>query len=279
MGGHLCAASSEASWLADSFLSCNILKLINQVISVVRIYCLLSFRNYLKRLPSDPPTLRSSLATQGSSIDTDNMAEVIGVMASGIAIAQLAGSIASSIIKLKGFWSQMDGAPAEINHLLRQLESFNLILQQMQHDQLEQGIPDLSARNLCVRRSLELCEECATELSTLVNYLDAKLRGKKGIRKKIGSANVVLNKEDIRSLERRLNSAAQMLLLSYQFHTRYPIPHFTSKFILTWQCHNPTSARNHPNETQRPLYYIEYPTIARAQNGSTNRDKVSRTGE
>ncbi len=148
------------------------------------------------------------------------MAEVIGAVASGIAIAQLAGSIASSIIKLKGFWSQMNDAPAEISHLLRQLDSFNLILQHMQHDQPEQNIPELSGQNLCMRRSLELCGECADELSTLVNHLDAKLRGKKGIRKKIGSANVVINKEYIRNLERGLDSAMQMLSLAYQFHTR-----------------------------------------------------------
>lgn len=71
-----------------------------------------------------------------------------------------------------------------------------------------------------MRRSLELCEECATGLLSLVNDLDVRLREKKGIRKKIGSAKVVMSKEDIRSLEVRLNAAMQILSLSYQFHTK-----------------------------------------------------------
>ncbi|CZR60584.1 uncharacterized protein PAC_10480 [Phialocephala subalpina] len=118
------------------------------------------------------------------------MADVLGVVASGIAVAQLASSIASSIIKLKGFWSQINDAPAEINHLIRRIDSLNFMLQHMQHDQSQQGIPELAVQNICMRRSLELCEECATGLLSLVNDLDVKLRGKKGIRKKIGSAKV-----------------------------------------------------------------------------------------
>jgi hypothetical protein len=62
------------------------------------------------------------------------MAEVLGVVASGIAVAQIAGQITGSIVKLKSYWDQIEKAPAEINHLLREIESLNLILQHMQED-------------------------------------------------------------------------------------------------------------------------------------------------
>jgi hypothetical protein len=42
------------------------------------------------------------------------MAELIGVVASGISIAQLTGQIANSLVKLRGYWDQVKDAPDEI---------------------------------------------------------------------------------------------------------------------------------------------------------------------
>jgi hypothetical protein len=62
------------------------------------------------------------------------MAEVLGKVASGISVAQLAGQITSSIIKLKNYWNQIQNAPSDINRLLREIESLNLILCHIQDD-------------------------------------------------------------------------------------------------------------------------------------------------
>lgn len=148
------------------------------------------------------------------------MAEVLGVVASGIAVAQIAGQITGSIVKIRSYWSQVEKAPAEINYLLREIESINLMLQHMQDDRSQQSLQQLSTQNLCVQRSLELCRECATELSDLVNGLAMKVRGTKGWRKKVGSAKVVLSKEDIKTSKRRLKTSVSLLSLSYQYHTR-----------------------------------------------------------
>lgn len=148
------------------------------------------------------------------------MAEVLGVVASGIAVTQLAGQIAGSIIKLKGYWSQVKEAPAEINHLIREIDSLNLMLQHMQDDRTQQFPQKLSAHNICIEKSLELCRECAMELSGLVNELAMKLQGKNGWRRKVGSAKVMLSGDDIKVLKRRLKGAIRLLSLSYQFHTR-----------------------------------------------------------
>lgn len=145
------------------------------------------------------------------------MAEVLGVVASGIAVAQIAGQIANTIIKLKSYWSQIKEAPAEINHLLREIESLNLMLQHMQEDQAQQSI--LSSHNLCVQRSLKLCEECASELSGLANDFAVRLHGKSSWKRKVSSAKVVLSEDEIKKLKRRLKTAMRMLSLSYQLHT------------------------------------------------------------
>jgi hypothetical protein len=148
------------------------------------------------------------------------MAEIFGAVASGIAIGQLAASIAKSIIAIKEGWSQVQDAPAEINNLIRQIDSLNLILQHIEDDQSREDIPQLSSANLCVRQSLKLCEEGAAELVALANDLARKIQGKNGWRKKLGSAKIVLRKEDIKKLKSRMKNAIQLLSLSYQLHTK-----------------------------------------------------------
>ncbi|KAH8779025.1 hypothetical protein BGZ57DRAFT_822086 [Hyaloscypha finlandica] len=147
------------------------------------------------------------------------MAEICGAMASGIAIAQLAASITKSIITIKESWSQVQDAPVEINNLIRQIDSLNLILQHIEDDQSREDMPQLSSANLCVRQSLELCQEGAAELAGLANDLAQKIQGKSGLRKKLGSARIVLKKEDVKKLKSRMKNAIQLLSLSYQVHT------------------------------------------------------------
>jgi len=148
------------------------------------------------------------------------MAEIIGTVASGIAIAQLATSIANSIVAIKEGWSQVQDAPAEVDNLMRQIDSLNLILQHIEQDQSQEDLPQLSSANLCVRQSLALCEEGAAELAALADELTAKIHGKQGWRKKLGSAKIVLRKADIKKLKSRMKNAIQLLSLSYQLHTK-----------------------------------------------------------
>ena len=54
------------------------------------------------------------------------MAEVLGVVASGVAVSQIAGQVTKSIFKLKQYWGQVQDAPDEIKYLLREIDSLNL---------------------------------------------------------------------------------------------------------------------------------------------------------
>jgi hypothetical protein len=153
-----------------------------------------------------------------------NMAEVIGIVASGISIAQIAGQVASSIVKIKNFWDQVKAAPDDINHLLREVDSFSLILQHIRDDLIHNALPELFLNNSCVRQSLELCRGGAVELEELANDLAGKLDGKSGLRRNIGSMKIVLKQDDIKRLKRRLKIAIRLLSLAYQCHTRYENP-------------------------------------------------------
>jgi hypothetical protein len=56
------------------------------------------------------------------------MADVVGVIASGITVAQLISQVAVSIIELKHLWNMVKEAPSDIKVHLARVESINLIL-------------------------------------------------------------------------------------------------------------------------------------------------------
>lgn len=148
------------------------------------------------------------------------MAEVLGVVASGIAVTQLATQVTSSIIKLKNYWGQIKDVPSEISFLLREIDALNVILCHIQDDLGTVSDPALGGSSIYLDQSLELCGQGSAELTILVNELAAKIEGKRGLRKKLGSAKVVLKDEEVKRLKRRMKSAIRLLSLSYQCHSR-----------------------------------------------------------
>jgi hypothetical protein len=93
------------------------------------------------------------------------MAEVLGVVASGIAVEQLAGYVASSVIKPKGYWDEVKDAPDQIRHLLLEIDSLNLILSHI-GDDISKSI--LNLEELYIEQSVKLCREGTEELNDLV---------------------------------------------------------------------------------------------------------------
>lgn len=150
------------------------------------------------------------------------MAELVGLVASGISIAQLASQVGGCIIKLKGYWGQVQQAPDDIAHLLREIDSLNLILSHIQNDQSH---GEFVADNLCMPQSLQLCKEGADELSNLVAELATKIEGKAGLKKKSGSVKITLKNDEVKRLKRRMKSAIRLLSLAYSYHTKFEPSH------------------------------------------------------
>ncbi|KAE9380938.1 hypothetical protein N431DRAFT_325529 [Stipitochalara longipes BDJ] len=151
------------------------------------------------------------------------MAEIIGLIASGISIAQLAGQVTSSTLKLKAYWSQIQEAPADIKILVREIECLSGILGRI-GEEFDTEIGDGGIEDAGLRISLELCTEGAEELRGLVVEMEGKLgvardvngEGKARWKRKVGAARVVLKKDEIKRLKQRLKSAVRLLGLAHQ---------------------------------------------------------------
>lgn len=128
------------------------------------------------------------------------MAEVVGLIASGIHIAQLAGQVADSVMELKRLGNLVREAPSDVKYYVAQVDSINLILSHIQDDCGQETRSGMGNKNNYMQRSLELCKGGADKLNAAVTELSDKIHGKTGWRLKMGSIKVVLKKHDLQRL-------------------------------------------------------------------------------
>lgn len=147
------------------------------------------------------------------------MAEVIiGVVASGITVGTLAAQITSSIIKIKGYWNQIQSAPEDVLDLMEELEIFSNLLTDIQDGQ--QPMSSLIVDSNSTSRCLEYCKKAAEQLKNLTENLSVDLEARKWMPRKRASVKVVLKKDKIDRYKAQLERAFKLLTLAHQLYTR-----------------------------------------------------------
>ncbi|TGO64447.1 hypothetical protein BCON_0007g00970 [Botryotinia convoluta] len=151
------------------------------------------------------------------------MAEILGTVASGISVAQLAGNLASSIIKLKSYWDQIRDAPDDIGFLVREIHTHHLILRSILESQAKiasTGRPS----NTFLENSLKLCEDSSNELNELVKALGKEINSSNKWRSKLGATKVVLKNDQLKRLKKRMKNASRLMNLAITWQTKWVLP-------------------------------------------------------
>ncbi|GAW17814.1 hypothetical protein ANO14919_072810 [Xylariales sp. No.14919] len=144
------------------------------------------------------------------------MAEALSVAASGIAVAQVAAQVGKSIIKLKQLWDELQHVPSTIGDLLDQIECLDPALWEAENTFDQASLPPMFWDNGLASRSTAYCRKALGSLTELVDDLTLQINRPGKFRSKIASAKVVLKKEQLKTLERRLQNAIRMLTLAQQ---------------------------------------------------------------
>ena len=148
------------------------------------------------------------------------MAEVIGVVASGVSIGTLATGIASSIVKLKSYWDQVQDAPENVHDLIEELEVLSYLLADIEDDQRLNPVSSLILDSTSTSRCLQHCKQGADRLKELTESLSTDLNGPSKFKRKRASAKVVLKKSQIDRYKAKIERAIRLLSLSHQLYTR-----------------------------------------------------------
>jgi hypothetical protein len=148
------------------------------------------------------------------------MAEIVGIVASGISIGQLAGQITSSVIKLKSYWDQIKETPHDILDLIEEIEDLNLVLADIEDNQNATKLAPFVLDKTSATKSLQLCRRGADRLKELVDEMSRDINAPSRMRRKFAATKVVLKNNKIEKYRARLARAISLLSLSYQCYTR-----------------------------------------------------------
>ncbi|KAK4210312.1 hypothetical protein QBC37DRAFT_485485 [Rhypophila decipiens] len=107
------------------------------------------------------------------------MAEVLGIVASGLAVQQTAGQVVKSLIKLRRLWDQIQDAPDEIQDLMADIACFAALLSEMEGQLVE------SSPVAC--QSLQLSRNALGQLEAVVSALETQSASPKRSKRLMGA--------------------------------------------------------------------------------------------
>ncbi|KAK2037782.1 hypothetical protein LZ31DRAFT_560155, partial [Colletotrichum somersetense] len=140
------------------------------------------------------------------------MAEVFGVVVSALTVAEMAGKLGGSIIKLKKLWDEVQDVRSEITQLVLQLELLRSVLAEMESESTQQT-------RKVYRDSMGYCQQVVAELDALVEDLLSRIDTAKRSRRNITKLKATFKKEQIRDYQEKIKFALQLLSLSQQTYT------------------------------------------------------------
>ncbi|TGO48426.1 hypothetical protein BCON_0240g00050 [Botryotinia convoluta] len=160
------------------------------------------------------------------------MAEDRGTIASGISIAQLAGSPAPSNIKLKNYWDQIYDAPEDIAFLVSEIEGHHAILRSTLEKQAQLKASCQPTGGL-FGQSIKLCQDASSELDGLVNAPTRDINSNRKWKRTLGSANVFLKTDQLKKLKQRMKNATRFMHLAISWQMIFTTAIFNSHLKCT----------------------------------------------
>ncbi|KAI0843876.1 hypothetical protein F5Y00DRAFT_267139 [Daldinia vernicosa] len=144
------------------------------------------------------------------------MAEALGVAANGIAVAQIAIQVGGTAVKLKQLWDEVKDVPDDITDLMDQLDCLDPVLWEVENGFNKVELPSILWDDLASKSTSRYCRKALENLTAMVEELNLEISSAKKGWRKIKAVKVLLQKDSIKKLERRLEKAVRMLTLAQQ---------------------------------------------------------------
>lgn len=139
------------------------------------------------------------------------MAEVLGAVASSIALAEVAGKAGGAVLKLKRLWDEINNVPDTIADLMMQIECLDPAIWEAETHFAQSTLPPLLWNDAAARRSAQCCRTALQRLTDLVDDLSVQVNTAKRGKRKMAYLRVALKTDELRKLEKRLETAVRML--------------------------------------------------------------------
>lgn len=154
------------------------------------------------------------------------MAELLGVVASSIAVAEVAAKAGSAIPKLKALWDEVQNVPETIHHLLKQIEILDPMVWEMENELNAHRttiINPILFNDDVMRRSTQYCRESLQSLTDIVDDMGVQVQNLQKFKRGMAKVKVVLKKKTLMDLEMRLRNALTLLNFAQQSYMMFVI--------------------------------------------------------
>lgn len=155
-------------------------------------------------------SLRASRAHREAS-----MAEILGAVASGLAVAEVGLKVGGTVWKLKRLWQEVHEVPETIAYLMKEIEIIEPVLSEFEGNFNAQIIAfptESSAYNGApTALSSAYCREALNDLRSLVEDLDRAVTSEKKRKRTVARIRVVLKEDTIKKFQGRLERATRLL--------------------------------------------------------------------
>ena len=150
------------------------------------------------------------------------MAELLGVVASGMAVVQVAAEVGDRALALKRLWDEIKDVPSTIRGYVDEIEMLTPVL-----DEMDQEFKDFALRpgsmiwnDQSAQRCLTHCRQAKEELSKLIDDLSMHVNSGQRSRRGVAKLKVVMKKETLSRYENRLKMALQLLNFAHMSYMR-----------------------------------------------------------
>lgn len=147
------------------------------------------------------------------------MAETLGVVASAIAVVQLAGEVSKAVIKFKAFWQEIQDVPYHVRDLLEDIQILEPLLADVQRQFSNNDLPPEYWDAASAETSLAHCELALKTLVEVLKEIEKKVVTTKGFKRKMLAAKIMIREETVARLEKKLNRAMTMLRFARDGYT------------------------------------------------------------
>ena len=149
------------------------------------------------------------------------MAEVVAVIASGIAIEQAAGQLVVAALKTRQLWEQVQNASQRVRYLLEDIDIYSALLQDNERHFASGSILRSSLDATVAQRISRACDRAIKQLDDVCQDLCKDMNSPKRSKRMLGGIRVVLKDNAVRQYEERLKDTLYMLQMVHQLYQRY----------------------------------------------------------
>lgn len=140
------------------------------------------------------------------------MAEAFGIAASVIAVVDITAKVGGTSIKLKKLWNEVKNVPATLLLKADQLQEFEIFLKDTEDQIAASPLPDSAWNSGMLQKYVARARSILDELQTMIDEFQRQLADPR--RRKITSAKIILRKDDIRSLDAKLDQALNLFRMA-----------------------------------------------------------------